>query len=337
MFYALPLLLALPVAASASTAVNIPVHYIAGRIIAQPRTTDGHTLNLWVDTGGGGGSGMYLLTDDTVQRLHLHTSQIKLDGQVITVTELPGFAPDAGLPAPAGGYAKALVLPAGGLDGPGDAMHYDGMLGAGYLPGNFTTHTRIWTFDYPGQRLIMQSADWRSSASAHVTPLHFPTNAQGQLASGFARIIVKIGGQPFSMLLDTGATGFPTPSAIAVQGGKATVRATSFITTSQFERWHKAHPDWRIVERADRLPIKDQSMRAIEVPAVVIGGWSTGPVWFTERPDANFHKFMSSMMDAQVEGAIGGNVFEHFVMTVDYGHAKAWFRCVQGCKSITDH
>ncbi|HEX5488875.1 MAG TPA: hypothetical protein VFX04_07000 [Rhodanobacteraceae bacterium] len=44
---------------------------------------------------------------------------------------------------------------------------------------------------------------------------------------------------------------------------------------------------------------------------------------------------MSSMMDKQVEGALGGNLFDHFVMTVDHAQAKAWFRCVRDCTATT--
>ena len=40
------------------------------------------------------------------------------------------------------------------------------------------------------------------------------------------------------------------------------------------------------------------------------------------------------MMDKPVEGTVGANVFQHFVMTIDYPHATAWFRCVTGCKAI---
>jgi len=65
---------------------------------------------------------------------------------------------------------------------------------------------------------------------------------------------------------------------------------------------------------------------------VEIAGSRIGPVWFTHRPDAAFHDMMSSMMDARVEGAIGGNVFRHFVMTVDYPGAAAYFRCVRSCR-----
>jgi hypothetical protein len=63
----------------------------------------------------------------------------------------------------------------------------------------------------------------------------------------------------------------------------------------------------------------------IRVPDVEIAGFHTGPVWFTWRPDENFHAFMSSMMDRRVEGSIGGNALKHFVMILDYPRAQAWF------------
>lgn len=333
MMHALLLFLAQTAGATATAAVDVPASYVAGRVIAEPRTSDGHTLKMWVDTGGGGGNGMYLLTDRAVRHLHLHTSHLAFDRQSVKVVDLPSFTHGAGIPAPAGKYAKAIVVPS--LQLPIDPMHYDGMLGAGYLPGNFATHSRIWTFDYPGQHLTLQGASWRPPADAHSVPLHFPVDNEGHFESGFARIVVHVGGNPLSALLDTGATGYPTPAAATAEGGTATVRATSFITTSQLDRWHKAHPSWHVVENADRLKAKGKPMRAIEVPEVEIAGWRIGPVWFTERPDTNFHDFMSGMMDEQVEGAIGGNAFQHFAMTVDYGHARAWFRCVQGCTPAT--
>lgn len=332
MFSILLIALTASMGASRTSPMSVPASYEAGRVIAQPRTSSDQTLNLLVDTGGGGGSGMYLLTDEAVQRLHLKTGRLTLGKESATVPDLPTFSPGARIPAPAGKYLKAIVMPAKGFGGPGDTTRYDGMLGAGYLPGNETTHHRVWTFDYPGQRLILQGTNWRPAKNARSTPLHFPVDARGHMAAGFARIVVRIGGKPPSLLLDTGATGYPTPASVAAQGGTASVRATSFITTSQLDRWHKAHPAWRVVEDSDRMSIDNKPMRAIEVPEVVIAGWSAGPVWFTERPDTNFHDFMSSMMDKRVEGALGGNLFDDFVMTVDYAHAKAWFRCVRDCK-----
>ena len=109
---------------------------------------------------------------------------------------------------------------------------------------------------------------------------------------------------------------------------------TSYITTGVLERWHRAHPDWRVVTDGDDLFGPKHTMRLIEVPKLEIAGWTVGPVWFTERPDRNFREVMSSYMDKQVEGAVGGNVFGHFAMTIDYPHATAYFRCVRGCKAV---
>ena len=63
----------------------------------------------------------------------------------------------------------------------------------------------------------------------------------------------------------------------------------------------------------------------IEVPVVEIGDLPVGPVWFTHRPDRAFHDYMSSMMDAPVEGALGGNALGELVMTIDYPGARAAF------------
>lgn len=105
---------------------------------------------------------------------------------------------------------------------------------------------------------------------------------------------------------------------------------TSYIVRSVFERWHEQHPDWRVVKNGDDLT---GPTSIIEVPKVEIAGWTVGPVWFTERPDSNFHKFMGQWMDKKSDGAVGGNVFRHFVMTIDYPGATAYFRCVDGCKA----
>ena len=55
-------------------------------------------------------------------------------------------------------------------------------------------------------------------------------------------------------------------------------------------------------------------------------------MWFTERPDKNFHDFMSKYTDQRVEGSAGGNIFARFVMTIDYPDRVAWFTCARQCK-----
>jgi hypothetical protein len=101
------------------------------------------------------------------------------------------------------------------------------------------------------------------------------------------------------------------------------------IVDSRFNAWRKAHPDWRVIDDAQERT----GSAMIEVPEVGLAGATVGPVWFTWRPDKNFHEYMSGMMDGRVEGAIGGNALSHFVMTVDYPGAAAYFRCAQDCKA----
>ena len=64
----------------------------------------------------------------------------------------------------------------------------------------------------------------------------------------------------------------------------------------------------------------------IEVPAVTLASHTIGPVWFTARPDPNFHDFMSRMLDRRVESAIGGSALGYLEMTIDCQHVCAAFR-----------
>jgi len=61
----------------------------------------------------------------------------------------------------------------------------------------------------------------------------------------------------------------------------------------------------------------------MRVPAIEVGGRQIGPVWFTERPDGNFHDFMSQYMDKPIEGALGGSAWRYVTLVLDYPGAKA--------------
>ena len=306
--------------AGTAPAQTLPTRYEAGHFYATPRTADGLSLRLLVDTGGGGVAGMYWLSAKAAQRLGLQAGTCTVDGTALTVATPPAYGPGQEIPAAIGPCAGKLMI---------NPQPYpdDGQLGAAYL-GN-----RAWTFDYPQRRLVAEAGDWRPDPAAHPTPLGFQTDGQGKVVQHFPRIVVRIGGEPLNMLLDTGATAHPTGKGRRASGTETVhgFGVTSYITTGMLERWHKAHPEWTVVEGGDDLLAPRFVARLIEVPAVEIAGWSVGPVWFTERPDQAFLGMMASIMDEPPEGAIGANVLAGFAMTIDYPHATAWFRCASNC------
>ena len=315
--------------AAAQSRLLLPTVYEAGHFYATPELANGQKMRLLVDTGGGG-RGLYAIGPKLAQRLGFDVTPCALDDEQIQTIKPPTFLPGRGLPlsvhTPCGAAAMVHKGFAGAVDGE------DGLLGAGYLPGH------IWTFDYPGRKLWLEPRTWQPPAGAHRTALGFPKNDGGQPTSGFPRITLTVDSQPLDLLLDTGATAKPT--AVGAQASQTPtehgVGVTSYIITSVLNRWHRQHPDWRMVADGDNALGSQRATRLIEVPKVEIAGWVVGPVWFTERPDVNFGdtgRGMSSYMDKQVAGAAGGNIFGHFIMTIDYPNQAAWFSCARQCRS----
>src|SRR3546814_16943526 len=76
-------------------------------------------------------------------------------------------------------------------------------------------------------------------------------------------------------------------------------------------------------------------MAMIQVPAIEIAGYRTGPAWFSARPDTAFHEYMAQWMDQPVDGALGGETFRGFRSTVDYRAETAvferWFPARPAC------
>jgi hypothetical protein len=299
---------------AARAATVIPTVYEAGHFFATPTTRDGRQLRLLVDTGGGGVN--YWITEDAAASLKL--KPVVCEGH--RFVEPPVYRSNASLPRPTAHCGAMFVL-----DGPeGEQVKgMDGMIGSSYLP----QHT--WTFDYPARTLSIEDSTWKPPASAHVTPLGLPPSDQK-----FPRISIIVDGESIDLLLDTGATAHPTAAGVAAMhpplvDGTGT---TSYITRTVMNGWQQRHPDWIVVEAADDLFGATHATRAIRVPAITVAGWTIGPVWFTERADANFEG-MSDMMDGNVHGALGGNALDVFRMTIDYAHGKAYFGCDKGCVS----
>ncbi len=294
--------------------IIIPTLYEEHRFVATPVTEDGAKLVLFTDSAGG-----LFLFDDSVERLKLQKTGLPgkdRDGEPSGAAFLPRFKADALIPPPLGTEGGHLFLAARKQD---DSLHLnqDGMLGQQWFAG------RVWTFDYPGKRLLWRApGDLPKHDMKNEVKLAFQTSGSGRRLANFARLPAEIDGETIDFLFDTGATNILSEEALKQIGDKRPAnRATSFLTRSMFEKWRTRHPEWRALDNIKTL----SGTAMIEVPRVTVGGFTVGPVWFTVQPDAAFHRYMAQWMDKGTEGALGGSVLHYLRVSVDWPNAIAVF------------
>ena len=153
------LLLGIP-AADASGPTAIPARFEARLVRVVPTTADGKTLTLYTDTGGG-----LFLTEQAVKRLALPADKAERPASAgdeaapRQLVRLPSFeARGLGIPEPPHNDGMLGVMPAQMSEQ--QEFTEDGMLGAPWFSG------RVWTWNYPGQRLTLEGADWKPAAAA---------------------------------------------------------------------------------------------------------------------------------------------------------------------------
>lgn len=319
MWIALAAMASKVVAGQADSRQQIPAAYEAGHFYVLPSISTGQHLRLLVDTGGGGGRGLFLLDALVVKRLGRNTHRCTSLGEGISVVDLPSLRKS--LPSPSREtpcHATAIVIAGDDLG----VDNLDGILGAGYLPG------QTWTFDYPHQQLWREANNWTPTHEYHEMTMELLHDREGHPA-GLPRIHLQIDGEDLPMLLDTGASAKPTAEGKTVTGIPTVLGygVTSYAPKSLIDRWHARHPNWLLVENGDDLI---PHMRLIRVPEVRIADWSIGPVWFTERADQNIDG-LGNYMSGPVQGSAGANIYQHFIMTLDYKDGKAYLACATGC------
>lgn len=322
-FYYLPF-----TACSQGNSQQLPAKFIGNRIFVQPITEQGDTLNLYTDTGGA-----LVLTRKLVEKLQLETEEISLRNRTMKVSSFPPFVEEASVPAPP---IKVAPADASSLQKKYDRLNgrlfvrtppkmLEDHIGEGML-GQDWFATRVWTFDYASQELIYHPSFVSNDSDKQKIPVYFKEDKKGRHLMHFPRVQVEIDGETFNFLLDTGATLLLKDMVHeALDDGEPQARGTSYITRSQFEEWHFAHPEWKIYEDVE----KGHSSNMIRVPEVTIGEYTVGPVWFTTRPDNNFLKGMSKFTDEQVVGALGGSILKYFRFTINYPQEYIVFERVE--------
>ena len=281
----------------------LPARMQHHRFFIDAQAPSGQVLHLFTDTGGG-----MNLTTTGADKLGI-AYEAKPGEQLAGTTPWPRYAGAGVLPPKSAPDATLPIL------SPQPGLTFDGMLGAPWFGG------RTWEWDYrAGTLRLLPDGALPKADPAHVVKLGFQRDDEGKHTTHFPRIAARIDGEELQFLFDTGAT-FRLDAAAAERLGDASVRerAGNFITMEVMQRWRERHPDWPTIDKGDA------GMAMIQVPAVEVAGYRTGPAWFSARPDRAFHEFMAQWMDMPVDGALGGEAFRDFRITVDYPAETAVF------------
>ena len=291
----------------------LPAHFENDRLYGTPVLPRGDTAVIFLDTGGG-----TLVWEPYVKWMGLTIDSIVgARGAKIPVTEFPAFRNDRTLPSIAAKsvYGNHLVVRSADPTGfvAWIARSTQAQFGATWFGD------RIWTFDYPGNRLLLHDASPPSSVPPeHQVPVRFRTDSGGARIDHSPQIDVMVDGDTLAMIFDTGATIWLTAAARSqLHDGRPSERATSHVQSWWFARWKQRHPDWPVIEAADQLT----RATLIRVPSVRIAGYDVGPVWFSvlggpaEAPPGA----------GRFGGTIGGNVLREFSVMLDYRRGIAEF------------
>jgi hypothetical protein len=287
----------------------LPTEFIHDRIFVLATTADGAPLRFFTDTGGGWNA----ISVSAQRRLKLpQKGDAELDAGRAPLVDPEGLFRHSNIPVPSRDepwlHGMLVVAPDDGF------MESEGTLGSRWFAG----HT--WDIDYRRRTMSVVRAIPKGVTFEELA-LGFATDEQGRRSLNFPRITIRIDGESIDVLLDTGASAkLSTPAATALGHHTGIDVGTSFIIRTIFDRWTTAHPHWSVIPGADERG----GQRMIEVPAVQIAGVEVGPVWFTERPDANFVEMMSQMTDRTVRGALGGSALKYLRVVLDYPGAKMY-------------
>lgn len=287
---------------------ELPSKFENNLIYLSPKLNDGTTVTFFTDTGGGWNAISKELSDK--YQWKIENRQTK--NGIIEVTDMPSF--DKGSSIPLAGLnnwwaGQLQVVPRKKL---GKTKNNDGTLGGRWHA------EKVIDFNYPNKTIAVLPKLPNADNFSKV-PLGFQKNQAGNYTTAFPSIDITVMGKTIPMLLDTGASAWPSEEALSQLNLSGKQVATSFIVASIFDYWVKAHPDWIVIDEACQL--SNQPM--IRVPQVKIADYMVGPVWFTRRDDHNFHQYMSSMMDKQIDGALGGSALKYLRIIVDYPNEQA--------------
>lgn len=309
----------------ASEPVLLPTRFIDGaRFYFKMATDNADTLLAFGDTGGGLCMAMPRTIDKLRMQKHVRTGLLK-GVMPMRYIRFEDVVKDARFPMPAPvahlllrryfQQVKDAYLLVPKEDGETkmiqDAMPINLFLGQNFFRGH------AWTIDYPRQQIWVNTP---LADGPHVQPVGFRKSKAGRSIYGHPAIVMEVEGDTIDVLFDTGASLVLSEEGKRVFNTQEKTIAGSFIAASVFDRWRKAHPDWRY------FPGVEKGSDAIEVPRVKLGEQTVGPALFARRPDAVWgEEGMAQSMDRVVKGAIGGSALRYLRVVIDYNSERIRF------------
>jgi hypothetical protein len=273
----------LGIATQSAREIALPVELRGGRFFAVPKLNDGRDFVCWLDTDGSG-----FIFDESVKRFALPA---RSDGSR-AFARLPSFSPQRGVPPVVrdGGELPVFAKNAAGSDP--ILRGFDAQLGGSWFAD------RIWHFDFR-----------QPSMTLGLTPLGAgEANVPLTFDRVYPQIVANVAGESLPMSFDIAASlALATSDELGMR-----VVATSFVTRAQFERWHAAHPEWRV----DRNVSTQSGIDRILVPEVTAGGVTFPGVEFTTRPDDDVFE------GGRLAGKLGSNAYANRIVTIDYPNAR---------------
>jgi predicted aspartyl protease len=244
----------------------------------------------WVDTGGGG----FILCESLANDLNLKW------GQVFNEDGFKGAA-IAAPPASLGGMPLNLEG-ARSFVSIGMKTMMPGINAEGLFPGHILKRYHV-IFDYPGRKFTLAKPNTMKPRGIR---LHSPVNQQ----SGFPRIEAQIGGQTHGFLLDTGAS-------------------FTMISQELLEQWAGKNSAWKKTTGAYGaanmgLGAMEAKALMLRIPEVQLANLQLPNIAAVSRPKGTFETYMSRMMTAPIQGALGGNLLSAFRVEIDYANSATY-------------
>jgi hypothetical protein len=300
---------------------QLPSAIINGRFYIKIPTVSGDTILGFCDTGGGYNA----IYPVTVSRLHLENKILEADinGEKIRYIPATDIIASRNIPAPyiQAYYQKYINVPFFEIA----EDNAESKIITSYIPqdiflGQFFFIEHGWTFDYQKGRLFINTPLSADVNNKNIQPLGFKKDMSGRKRFGHPSMKVEIDGQVIDVLFDSGASILLSKNTqTMLQSGSKSIGG-SFIAKSIFDGWRQRHPEWNYIEKGEAT-----GADMIQVPQVTVGGTTAGPVWFAKRPDEAWSRGMIGSMDKVVKGAVGGSLFQYYIVTIDYNSELALF------------